>query len=103
MQDLIFTTDKCIGCNRCIAACPVLNANHVVEREDKTQYIHVDASKCMACGACLDACEHKAREFLDDTQQLMEDLKRGQAVSVLYAPALTANYPGEYKNILSGT
>ena len=100
MQDLIFTTDKCIGCNRCIAACPVLNANHVVEREDKTQYIHVDASKCIACGACLDACEHKAREFLDDTQQLMEDLKRGQAVSVLYAPALTANYPGEYKNIL---
>lgn len=100
MQDLIYTTEKCIGCNRCIAACPVLNANHVVEREDETQYIHVDASKCIACGSCLDACEHNAREFLDDTQQFVEDLKRGQPISVLYAPALMANYPNEYKNIL---
>lgn len=100
MQELIYTTDKCIGCNRCIAACPVLNANHVVEREDKTQYIHVDFSKCIACGSCLDACEHKAREFRDDTQQFIEDLKRGQSISVLYAPALMANYPTEYKSIL---
>lgn len=100
MQDLIFTTENCIGCNRCIAACPVLNANHVVQREDESQYIHVDSSKCIACGSCLDACEHNAREFVDDTQQFMEDLKRGQPISVLYAPALVANYPNEYKKIL---
>lgn len=100
MEDLIFTTDQCIGCNRCIAACPVLNANHVVEREDQTQHIQVDASKCIACGSCLDACEHHARAFEDDTQRFVEDLKRGQAISVLYAPALMANYPNEYKNIL---
>ena len=62
MQDLIYTTEKCIGCNRCIAACPVLNANHVVEREDETQYIHVDASKCIACGSCREACKFGAVE-----------------------------------------
>lgn len=100
MKELVYTTDRCIGCNKCIAACPVLNANCVVEQPDNTQMIHVDASKCIACGSCLDACEHHAREFHDDIQQFIEDLKQGKKISVLYAPALVANYPTEYKNIL---
>lgn len=100
MKDLIYTTNRCIGCNRCIAACPVLSANCVVEEADNKQSIHVDASKCIACGSCLDACEHHAREFNDDTERFIEDLKRGKKISVLYAPALVANYPTEYKKIL---
>ena len=100
MQELIFTNDKCVGCNRCIAACPVLTANHVVQREDHTQYIQVDHDKCIACGSCLDACEHQARSFSDDTLQLIQDLNSGQSISVLYAPALTANYPNDYQRIL---
>lgn len=96
---LIYTNDNCIGCNRCIAACPVLTANCVVEN-GSTQFVHVDASKCIACGACLDVCEHHAREFQDDTERLIADLKKGQKISILYAPALAANYPQNYRNIL---
>lgn len=66
---LIYTNENCIGCNRCIAACPVLTANCVVENGN-TQFVHVDASKCIACSACLDVCEHHAREFQDDTEKL---------------------------------
>lgn len=96
---LIYTNENCIGCNRCIAACPVLTANCVVENGN-TQFVHVDASKCIACGACLDVCEHHAREFQDDTEKLITDLKKGQKISILYAPALVANYPNQYRNIL---
>lgn len=96
---LIYTNENCIGCNRCIAACPVLTANCVVENGN-TQFVHVDASKCIACGACLDVCEHHAREFQDDTEKLIADLKQGQKISILYAPALVANYPNQYRNIL---
>ena len=96
---LIYTNENCIGCNRCIAACPVLTANCVVENGN-TQFVHVNASKCIACGACLDVCEHHAREFQDDTEKLIADLKKGQKISILYAPALVANYPNQYRNIL---
>lgn len=65
-------------------------------------YIEVIPENCIACGACFDACEHGAREFYDDTEAFFEDLKRGEKISVLFAPAFAANYPGEYKNILGG-
>lgn len=96
---LVFTNDNCIGCNRCIAACPVLTANAVVEQGEK-QFIHVDPTKCIACGACLDVCEHHAREYNDDTERFLEDLSRGEKISILYAPALIANYPQNYRYIL---
>ena len=32
-------------------------------------YITVDGDRCIACGACFDACEHKAREYEDDTRR----------------------------------
>lgn len=96
---LVFTNDNCIGCNRCIAACPVLTANAVVEQGEK-QFIHVDPTKCIACGACLDVCEHHAREYNDDTEQFLADLSRGEKISILYAPALIANYPQNYRYIL---
>lgn len=96
---LVYTNDNCIGCNRCIAACPVLTANSVVENGEK-QFVHVDPTKCIACGACLDACEHHAREFTDDTERFFADLRRGEKISILYAPALVANYPQNYHYIL---
>lgn len=96
---LVFTNDNCIGCNRCIAACPVLTANSVVEQGGK-QFVHVDPTKCIACGACLDVCEHHAREYNDDTERFLADLRRGESISILYAPALIANYPQNYRYIL---
>ncbi len=98
---LVFTNDNCIGCNKCISVCPVLTANRCVEI-DGGQRIEVDGSKCVACGACFDACKHNAREFQDDTEKFFEDLAKGERISVLWAPAFAANYPGEYKQVLGG-
>ncbi|MDE7030930.1 MAG: 4Fe-4S binding protein [Lachnospiraceae bacterium] len=101
-KGLIYTNDKCIGCNRCISACPVITANRAVKTEEGFQRIEVDGDKCIACGACFDACEHNAREFVDDTEAFFAALSKGEKLSVLWAPAFAANYPGEYRQILGG-
>ena len=99
---LIFTNDNCIGCNRCISVCPSLLVNCAVDLGNGRQRIEVDGEKCIACGACFDVCEHKAREFRDDTEEFFSALKRGEKISVLWAPAFAANYPDEYQQILGG-
>lgn len=98
---LIFTNNNCIGCNKCIRVCSCVGANVSVIKANKNR-IEVDNSKCIACGACFDICEHHSREFEDDTEQFFSDLKQGNKISVLIAPALKANYPQNYENILGG-
>lgn len=100
-ESLVFTNDKCIGCNKCIGACSCMGANIAVT-DNGSNRIEVDADKCIACGACFDACEHNAREFRDDTNDFFAALKRGEKVSILLAPAFKANYPNEYEKVLGG-
>lgn len=98
---LVFTNDKCIGCNKCISVCSSVGA--CVSREvDGKNRIDVDPSRCVACGACFDVCEHGAREYRDDTERFFADLKKGEKISILLAPAFKANYPKEYEAVLGG-
>ncbi|WP_242948116.1 [Fe-Fe] hydrogenase large subunit C-terminal domain-containing protein [Butyrivibrio sp. INlla21] len=48
------------------------------------------------------ACEHGAREYHDDTEQFFEDLKKGEKISLLLAPAFMADYYDEYEKVLGG-
>ena len=98
-MSLIRTNDNCIGCNRCIKVCSSTGANIAVER-GRGNIIDVDPERCIACGACMDACEHQAREFVDDVDQFFADLRKGEKISVLIAPAFLANYPNEYEKYL---
>lgn len=100
-SSLVFTNDNCIGCNKCIGACSCVGAciSHEVDGANR---IDVDGTKCVSCGACFDVCEHNAREFNDDTERFFEDLKRGEKISLLLAPAFKANYPNEYEKVLGG-
>ncbi len=76
-----------------------MGANVATER-GRGNIIDVDPDKCIACGACLDACEHGAREYVDDVDRFFDDLKKGVKISVLIAPAFLANYPREYEKYL---
>jgi Na+-translocating ferredoxin:NAD+ oxidoreductase RNF subunit RnfB len=90
--------DKCVGCNQCIVACPIPEANYavVVAGDNK---IKVDQEKCIRCGACVRACEHDARDFHDDTARFLADLQHGRGISILGAPALRVNFPN-YRRLL---
>jgi len=98
---LIYTNDNCVGCNKCISVCPVLTANQAVLENGENKII-VNGDQCISCGACFDACAHGARSFNDDTERFFEDLKRGEKISILVAPAFLANYPQEYGSVLGG-
>lgn len=100
-KSLVYTNENCIDCNKCISVCPVLTANHAVEENGQNKIL-VDGKSCIGCGACFDACEHQARSFRDDTERFFEDLKKGEKISILLAPAFLANYPKEYASVLGG-
>lgn len=96
---LILTNDNCAACNRCIAACPILSANHAVTENGQAK-VMVDPDACIHCGNCIRACEHEARSYQDDTNAFFDDLAAGKKISLLIAPAFLANYPREYKKVL---
>lgn len=86
---------KCIGCNACIRACPVLVAN----RYDGN-VVHVNTDACIQCGKCIKHCLHGAREFVDDIDRLFEDLGKGKRISLVVAPAIKTAMDGKWRHVL---
>ncbi|MCR4740324.1 MAG: EAL domain-containing protein [Lachnospiraceae bacterium] len=102
-EGLVYTNDRCIGCNKCIRSCSCIGACvSTMPDENGVSRIEVDGSLCVACGACFDVCEHNARDFRDDTKRFFDDLKNGEKISLLIAPAFPANYPELSHKILGG-
>lgn len=101
IKSLVYTNEQCVGCNRCISVCPVLNANITVMAEQGPR-IEVNRDACINCGSCFDACDHHARVYEDDTEQFFADLASGRKISIILAPAFLANYPKEYQSVLGG-
>ncbi len=102
-KGLVYTNEKCVGCNKCIAVCSAMGAciSTVADAKGHSR-INVDPSRCVGCGACFDVCEHGAREYCDDTEAFFADLEAGKEISVLVAPSFRANYPDEYEKVLGG-
>ncbi|MBP1737090.1 MAG: methyl-accepting chemotaxis protein [Oscillospiraceae bacterium] len=90
--------ENCTGCNKCIANCPVKEANvsYLVQGKSKTR---INEEKCIVCGKCLEVCDHLARFYEDDTVRFIQDLKGKKSISVIAAPALKTNYE-HYQKIL---
>jgi iron only hydrogenase large subunit-like protein len=52
--------------------------------------VKVNKERCIACGACIQACKHHARDYTDDTERFLRDLKNGASISMFAAPAARA-------------
>ena len=85
--------DDCIGCNRCIRACPIETANIAYQDAHGSIKIHIDTTQCIHCGTCVNVCDHAARDFEDDTQRFFHDLAAGVPVAVMAAPSIQTNIP----------
>lgn len=92
--------DKCIGCNACVRACPVGDANIAQMDENGQLKIRIDDDKCIKCGACIRACSHDARSYVDDTERFLEDLHKGQEIALIAAPSIKIAFDGNWRHAL---
>ncbi|MCL2007042.1 MAG: methyl-accepting chemotaxis protein [Treponema sp.] len=83
--------DKCINCYACITACPVKYCN-----DGSGKVLNVNHDLCIGCGHCISVCTHKARHGIDDTELFFDDLRRGEKMVVIVAPAIASVFPGNY-------
>ena len=91
--------DKCVGCNSCVRTCPAPEANITKQLSDGRFITTVDYDKCIACGECVRNCSHGARDYVDDTNEVMSKLGK-QPMIVIVAPAIKSVYSDSWKSIL---
>jgi len=53
--------------------------------------VSVNHDRCIACGSCIYACRHGVRDYEDDTEIFLNDLKNGEPISLFAAPANQIN------------
>jgi iron only hydrogenase large subunit-like protein/uncharacterized protein YoxC len=61
--------------------------------------VHINPDLCIGCGNCIAVCHHEARHLIDDTTSLFSDLKRGDKIIAVVAPAIASVFPGQHLNI----
>ncbi len=94
----VYTKESsCMGCNKCIFMCPT-NANEAFFEADEGK-VFIKPGFCISCGECINICDHGARDFIDDTNKFLDDLKNGEKISVVIAPAARFNFPSTKKLI----
>ncbi|MDR3644967.1 MAG: 4Fe-4S binding protein, partial [Clostridia bacterium] len=92
--------EKCVGCNQCISVCPLEGANIAVY-DGKTTKVKIDQTKCIHCGNCLQVCSHHAREYRDDSDEILNYIRGGGAYCVAVAPSLRTNFKDNWDRIIS--
>jgi iron only hydrogenase large subunit-like protein len=83
--------EKCVHCYACVAACP---QKYCMDGSGEVLLINHDV--CIGCGNCIVVCTHNARKEIDDTDAFFEDLKRGEKIVTIVAPAIVSVFPKDY-------
>lgn len=97
---ITFDGTKCVACNNCIRVCPSIEANTVEHDENGNVRFNINPDKCIRCGACVKICSHNARSYEDDTERFWADLKSGQKIVAICAPAVKVSFDGCWRNVL---
>jgi methyl-accepting chemotaxis protein/iron only hydrogenase large subunit-like protein len=83
--------EKCINCYACISACPVKYC-----MDGSGEKLTVNHDMCIGCGHCIAVCHHDARIPMDDTKLFLNDIKHGERVIAVVAPAVASVFPGSF-------
>jgi iron only hydrogenase large subunit-like protein/uncharacterized protein YukE len=83
--------EKCINCYACITACPV---KYCMDGSGEKLTINNDI--CIGCANCIAVCTHEARKPIDDTDKFFQDLKKGEKIIAVAAPAVASVFAGNY-------
>ncbi len=97
---IIFTNENCIGCNKCINNCSLMGANVSILKNGKA-HMEINERKCNDCGRCIKVCIHNARDFRDDVDSFLEDLKNGEKISLILEPAFFAIYGKQVPELIA--
>ncbi len=100
MGEIYLDPNKCVGCNACVRACPVMDANVAKTDENGRLIIHIDEDKCIKCGACIRACSHHARTYGDDIGAFLKDVKSGKEIIMIAAPSIKIAFDGNWRHAL---
>ena len=87
--------DNCINCHKCISVCPVKFCI-----DGSGEKVRINHDMCIGCGHCIEACDHDARTWLDDFEHFLKDSQRKTRFIAIVAPAVTASFPKNWKNLL---
>ena len=98
-KGLIYTNDNCVSCYKCVRVCTSPGASYLLTH-DGVSSVMINPNRCVTCGACFALCDHHAREYRDNTDEFLRDLREGKPVSILLAPSFRASYPKEYGQLL---
>ena len=85
---------KCINCYACITGCPVKYC-----MDGSGEKLTINTDMCIGCGNCINACSHKARSYIDDAACFFGDLKYGDKIIAVVAPAAASVFPGQFLNL----
>ena len=91
---MVYTNDRCVACNHCVHVCPAIGAN-ISSNDENGISIDVSDKNCIRCGRCVKECAHGAREYKDNLEELLKDIKRGAKVSIIVDPTFIVVYGRE--------
>lgn len=96
---IVYSDEKCIGCNKCIAACSVLGANCAIIQNGQNRVV-VDSRKCVICGNCVSVCPQKARTYRDDSESFFTGAAQSQNISVIIDQSFFVLYKDRARSVL---
>lgn len=96
---IVYSDEKCIGCNKCIAACSVLGANCAIIQNGQNRVV-VDSRKCVICGSCVSVCPQKARTYRDDSESFFTGAVQSQNISVIIDQSFFVLYKDRARSVL---